>query len=335
MMLAAANFTKDRRPARGGSISAGRWAASDGGGVGGRQELGGWTAAAGGERRQRATSNERRPEEHELGQRATFNEQRSGERRVAGGEQRRRATRWRATNCGQRGDARRRRAAWWRAAGDEQRAASREAAVHSGVPNKPMVLTATGVLWIARPAVAAAHRRAVGQTTGDARRASVHRRDAESAEARTVSATATGDVRKRTNWANAPRSTDNAVASGEWRVTATRVLRKPRTTGGERRGLCRHRTVRRRATTRRVTSQTPSGVATRRRTTSATTERRGDGRQATGVDFTCTRLKRRRRCDRTANEGHPPRGDKRRGTATGGDWRCATPQPPRACPTSR
>ena len=30
------------------------------------------------------------------------------------------------------------------------------------VPNKPMVPTATGALWIARPAEAAAHRRAVG-----------------------------------------------------------------------------------------------------------------------------------------------------------------------------
>ena len=88
MMLVATNCAEDHRPARGDSISASRWAASDGGGVGGRQELGGWTAAAGGERRQRATSNERRPEEHELGQRATFNEQRSGERRVASDERR-------------------------------------------------------------------------------------------------------------------------------------------------------------------------------------------------------------------------------------------------------
>jgi hypothetical protein len=312
-----------------------------------------WWLDCGSGRRATTTSDVRKSTNWANERRSTDNEVASDERRATSGEQRRRASRWRATNCGRRVMWRRAtcpRAAWWRAAGDEQRAASREAAVHSGVPNKPMVLTATGVRWIARPAVAAAHRRAVGQTTGDARRASVHRRGAEGAEARTVSATATGDVRKRTNWANARRSTDNAVASGEWRVTATRVLRKPRTTGGERRGLCRHRaarrrattrralpqpTPRRRATTRRVTSQTPSGVATRRRTTSATTERRGDGRQATGVDFTCTRLKRRRRCDRTANEGHPPRGDKRRGTATGGDWRCATPQPPRACPTSR
>ena len=88
------------------------------------------------------------------------NERHSTNNEVASGEQRRRATRWRATSCGRNngqsatGDERRRRAAWWRAA-------SREAAVHSGVPNKPMVLTATGVRWIARPAVAAAHRRAV------------------------------------------------------------------------------------------------------------------------------------------------------------------------------
>ena len=114
--------------------------------------------------KRRAAGSERRPEEHELGQRATFNEQRSGERRVASGEWRAtatsievasdelRATRRRAT-CS--------RAAWWRVAGDGRRAAWRNMAVHSGVPNKPMVLAATGALWIARPAVAAAHRRAV------------------------------------------------------------------------------------------------------------------------------------------------------------------------------
>jgi hypothetical protein len=90
MMLAAPGVLWIARPAHCGSISASRWAASDGGGVGGRQELGGWTAAAGGERRQRATSNERRPEEHELGQRATFHGQRSGERRATSDE-------WRAT----------------------------------------------------------------------------------------------------------------------------------------------------------------------------------------------------------------------------------------------
>ena len=38
--------------------------------------------------KRRAAGSERRPEEHELGQRATFNEQRSGERRVPGGAHR-------------------------------------------------------------------------------------------------------------------------------------------------------------------------------------------------------------------------------------------------------
>ena len=146
MMLTATTFTKDRRPARGGSISAGRWAASDGGGVGGRQELGGWTAAAGGERRQRATSNERRPEEHELGQRATFHEQRSGERRVASderrvasnGDEQRGGERRTAGNAATRdGEARRaheRRGGGLRATGAGRRAAWRETAIPRACP---------------------------------------------------------------------------------------------------------------------------------------------------------------------------------------------------------
>ena len=79
MVLTATDFTKDRRPARGGSTSASRWADN------GRRTTGlGSPQRRRGRRGENSFSdgNGRRPEAHELGQRATFNGQRSGEWRV-------------------------------------------------------------------------------------------------------------------------------------------------------------------------------------------------------------------------------------------------------------
>ena len=125
------------------------------------------------------------------------------------------------------------------------------------------------------------------------------------------------------------RSTKWRVASCEW-PPRPRVLHRPRTTGRRatrnfhkpqrgdgRRVLRRHRATGRRATCHLYNPRRGDG---RRRDAGLPQPRNGE---ATGVDFTCTRLKRRRRCDGTANDGHSPRGDERRGTATGGERRAA------------
>ena len=114
MMLAATGVRWIARPAHCGSISASRWAASDGGGVGGRQELGGWTAAAGGERRQRATSDVRKSTNWANERRSTNNEVASDEWRATSDE-------WRATATSN------------EVASDELRATRRRATAASGV----------------------------------------------------------------------------------------------------------------------------------------------------------------------------------------------------------
>ena len=84
--------------------------------------------------------------------------------------------------------------------------------------NKPMVLTATGVRWIARPAVAAAHRRAV----------------------RPQSDEATGDNGVHSGARLGPADNEQRAADNERRVTGS-VMRatsdEPRTTSGDLRAV--------------------------------------------------------------------------------------------------
>ena len=201
--------------------------------------------------------------------------------------------------------------------------------------NKPMMLAALGALWIARPAQCGSisasrwadngrRQRATGdglRFTAEAQRA---QRSERSSERRATSGRArigpTSGVQRSTKW---------RVASCEW-PPRPRVLHRPRTTGRRatrnfhkpqrgdgRRVLRRHRATGRRATCHLYNPRRGDG---RRRDAGLPQPRNGE---ATGVDFTCTRLKRRRRCDGTANDGHSPRGDERRGTATGGERRAA------------
>ena len=114
------------------------------------------------------------------------------------------------------------------------RAPWREAAVNSGVPNKPMVLTAPASTE--EPAISSV-RQHIGEPLGSQRRAaggelqaSVHRRGAEGTEASTIPrwqrATAMSCERRPEEHESGQRTTFNGQRRGEQRAT-----------GGEPRGM--------------------------------------------------------------------------------------------------
>ena len=226
--------------------------------------------------------------------------------------------------------------------------------------NKPMMLAATGALWIARPAqcgsISASRWADNGRrTTG---LGSPQRRRGRRGE----NSFSDGNGRRPEAHELGQRATFNGQRSGEWRVTATtRVLRKPRTTG--RRATRAPQPPSREAMRDDATSaSTPHPEATRDEATraSADTERRGVGaahpptphREVTDDDATPGSTPSKRRGDgrrfrlplaRTAAT-IPPYGERSTQTprrrATRGGRRATRQQTPNgerraACPTSR